>query len=175
MGDDEAAPPSPPIFLESDSGERCPLTFASGGSSFAAFVADLAPEYRTPRELARFVELARPLHVDLGPLARWANEDEPDPEDFHGDALTRVARRLGLSPQAYFEREQQRNENAWQSPQHLLTSARELQQVFQVGAASTLPFFEQFGYKELGQDLEDLQEMAAWGVDRGGRVRLVLS
>lgn len=175
MTDDAASEPTPPIYLESDTGARCPLTFASGGASFAAFVADLAPDYRTPRELARFVELARPLHVDLGPLARWANEDEPDPDEFHGEALTRVARRLGLSPEAYFEREQQRNENAWQSPQSLLTTARELQRVLQVGAAPTLPFFERFGYKELGEDLEDLQAMAAWGVEFGGRVRLVLS
>ena len=175
MTDDEIPSHTPPLYLETDSGARCPLTFVSGGAAFAAFVEDLAPEYRTTRELTKFVELARPLHIDLGPWALWANDDEPDPEEFHGEALTRVARRLGLSPEAYFEREQQRNEHAWQSPQSLLTAARELQRVFHLSAAPTVPFFELYGYKDLDQDLDDLQEMAAWAIELGGRVRMVLT
>ena len=86
-----------------------------------------------------------------------------------------MARRLGLTSQEYFEREQQRNDHAWQNPHVVLTTARELQRIAQLGAAETLPFFEFYGYKELGQDLDDLQRMAAWAIELGERVRLVLT
>ncbi len=151
------------------------MTFRDGGLAFAGFLADLAPEYKTRPELVKFLDHARPLHIDLGPLARWASQEEPDPEEFQTDALAKVARRLGLTAQEYFEREQQRNDHAWQSPHVILTTARELQRISQLGAAETLPFFEFYGHKDLGQDLDDLQRMAAWAIELGERVRLVLT
>lgn len=164
------------VYLETDHDERCPLTFRSGGEEFSAFLADLAPEYKTKRELMLFIEAARPLRVDFGPLALWANEDDPDPEAFEDEALARVARRLGLTPQAYFEREQQRNDRAWQSPQALLNAARSLLRVIREGETEIkAAFLERFSYKDLSDDLDDLCQMAEWASQKGTRVRIVLS
>jgi hypothetical protein len=161
------------LFLEDSRKRRCPLRFASGGGQFAAFIADLAPDYKTPRERERLVAAIQPLQVDLEPLTRWANRDEPDPDEFQTPELMRVARRLGISPQTYFEREQLRNEQAWQNPQALVTCTRSLRNALQHNGSAAAGFVEQLGYPDLGNDLEDLEEMASWAVQEGGPARLV--